>query len=385
MILSLQLVLEMYSMDFLKRAWVEINLNALKHNYNTVCKMSGVKVIPVVKANAYGHGAPSVATALQECGADMFAVSNVVEGIELRDAGINGDILILGYTPVDAFDLLIEHNIIQCVYSLEYAEALSAQAVKQNTTLKVHLKIDSGMGRIGFDCRKNDCDISEILKALALDGLKFTGVFTHFSVSDSRDEDNVKFSRDQYDRFNRVVSQLEKHGFSFPLKHCSNSAAIVSYSDMCLDAVRAGIVLYGLAPSDEVSAKSFLPVMSMYSTISMVKNVESGDSVSYGRTYIADKKRKIATVSAGYADGVPRLLSNNGYVLINGKKAPIVGRVCMDQFCVDVSDIDDVKMGDVAEIFGDNISVDVIADISKTINYEIICGINKRVPRLYKN
>ena len=369
-------------MDFLKRAWVEIDLDALKENYNKIRSKTSARVIPVVKADAYGHGVASVVKALQECGADMFAVSNVLEAIELRNAGITGDILILGYTPADAAEILIENNITQCVYSLDYAVQLS-NAAKKLGDVKVHLKLDTGMGRIGFDCRKDNADISEIINALKLDGLKYTGVFAHFAVADSTEKQDEEFTDKQYQRFCDTVEKLENNGFNFEMKHCCNSAGSIKYSNMELDAVRAGIILYGLSPSDQVSAEDLTPIMSMYSVVSMVKYIDSDDSVSYGRTYIASEKRKIATISAGYADGVPRLLSNNGYVLINGKKAPIVGRVCMDQFCVDVTEIDDVTVGDIAEIFGKNLSVDCLASAANTINYEIVCGISKRIPRVY--
>jgi len=370
-------------MDFLRRTWVEIDLDALKHNYNTICSLTDSRVIPVVKADAYGHGAATVAIALQECGADIFAVSNVIEGIELREAGITGEILVLGYTDVDAFHLLTEHSITQCVYSLDYATALSNQALKYGKNLKVHLKLDTGMGRIGFNCRKADCDILEIVEALSLEGLDYTGVFAHFAVSDSIDESDIEFSIGQYERFCKTVQRLEKLGFNMGIKHCCNSGGTIRYSDMSLDAVRVGIILYGLSASQDVKCEKVIPVMSMYSVVSMVKYVEEETSISYGRTYISTEKRKIATVSAGYADGVPRLLSNKGYVFINGKKAPVVGRVCMDQFCIDVTDIDDVKMGDYVEIFGKNISADIVGSIAGTINYEIVCGITKRVPRVF--
>jgi len=372
-------------MDFLRRAWAEIDLDALKKNYDFVCKKCNTKVIPVVKADAYGHSAVLVARVLQNCGADMFAVSNVLEAIELRDAGIKGEILVLGYTPTDAVLLLKEHNITQCVYSLEYAISLSEAAIKNDVEIKVHLKLDTGMGRIGFNCRNNNCDIKEIETALKLSGITYTGVFAHFAVADSNEESDVDFTNQQYKRFCDTVKKLELDGFIFGIKHCCNSAGSVKYSEMALDAVRAGIILYGLPPSKDVIVDDLTPVMSMYSVVSMIKDVEPESTVSYGRTYKATQKRRIATVSAGYADGVPRLLSNKGCVHINGKKVPIVGRVCMDQFCVDVTDVKDIKIGDKVEIFGKNISVDDVAEIAQTINYEIVCGISKRVPRIMVN
>lgn len=372
-------------MDFLRRAWVEIDLNSLKQNYSSICRECKTNVIPVVKADAYGHGAPMVALALQDCGADMFAVSNILEAAELRENGIKGDILVLGYTPAEASELIAEHDVTQCIFSLEYATDLSRKAEEIGVKIKSHLKLDTGMGRIGFDCRSDKLNIKEINSALSLSGLDYTGVFMHFAVADSNDKSDIDFTNEQYKRFCATVCELEKSGFSFKMKHCCNSAGLISYGDMRLDAVRAGIILYGLAPSGDIKiSEAFSPVMSMYSVISMIKTIDPENTVSYGRTYKAKDKRKIATLSAGYADGVPRLLSNNGYVLIHGKKAPIVGRICMDQFCVDVTDVEDIKVGDTAEIFGKNLSVDDVARRAQTINYEIICGISKRIPRIYK-
>lgn len=372
-------------MNFLKRAWVEIDINALKNNYRTICSRCDAEVIPVIKADAYGHGAIEIAGALKECGANFFAVSNILEALELREHGVDGDILVLGYTPVDAVSMLLENNITQCVYSYEYAQILSDEAKRLNGRIKAHLKLDTGMGRIGFNCREDVADIDEIASALELDGIEFCGVFTHFTVADSKEKNDVDYTLSQYNRFKKTLAELEKSGFTFKIKHCCNSAGLWVYNDMCIDAVRAGIVLYGLSPSPDVSVdKALEPVMSFYTVVTMVKEIENGDTVSYGRTYTAQNNRRIATVAAGYADGVPRLLSNKGTVLINGKEAPIVGRVCMDQFCIDVTDIDNVSIGDKVEIFGKNISVDRVAENAQTINYEIICGISKRVPRIIK-
>ncbi len=373
-------------MDFLKRAWVEIDIEALKNNYDIICKKSESRIIPVVKADAYGHSATDSAIALTKCGADFFAVSNVLEAIELRNAGIMCDILVLGYTPIDSLPLLTEYNITQSIYSYDYAVALGDAAENSGVSLKCHLKLDTGMGRIGFNCRNSLEDINEIENALKIKNLDFKGVFTHFAVADSETQDDITFTDNQYKNFIETIEKIEQKGIDLGIKHCCNSAGILAYPDMKMDAVRAGIILYGLSPSDEVSVDNdFSPVMSMYSAVSMVKTVGCNTAVSYGRTYNTAGIRKIATISAGYADGVPRLLSNNGYVFINNKKAPIVGRICMDQFCVDVTDVGEVKIGDVVEIFGKNISVDIVAKEAQTINYEIICGISKRIPRVFIN
>ena len=368
-------------MDNLHRTWAEIDLAALAKNLAAIGKRCNKKVYAVVKADAYGHGAVETARALGRCGVYGFCVSNLAEAEELRAAGLTQPVLILGYTPVEYADALANHNIEQCVYSLEYASALSAAAKK---TVRVHLKLDTGMGRIGFDCR-SDClpGLEDAKQVLSLPNLEACGVFMHYAVADTPSED--AFTAAQYSRFCKAVAALEAGGHQFAIKHCSNSAGALGLEEMGTDAIRAGIILYGLAPDTGMELpEGVKPVMSLYSTVSMVKTVAAGESVSYGRTYRADAERTIATVSAGYADGVPRLLSNCGSVLIHGKRAPIVGRVCMDQFAVDVTDIPDVKMGDTVTIFGPGLSVDEVARAAQTINYEIICGISKRVPRVYK-
>lgn len=376
----------MIFMDFLKRTWVEIDLDALKNNYRKILNKCNAEIIPAVKADAYGHGGVEIASALQSFGNDFFAVSNVAEAIELRENGITGKILILGYTPEEGVEYLLKYDISQCIYSEDYAEIISNKAKTLGGKIKSHLKIDTGMGRIGFVLREEDLDLCGIERVLNLEGLDFEGIFTHFPSADSKLKNDVEFTKNQYKKFTQTVSVLEEKGYKFKIKHCCNSAGLWAFDNMHMDAVRPGIILYGINPSEDIDVSSdFIPVMSMYSVVSMVKDAYVGDTVSYGRTYTADKKRKIATISAGYADGIPRLLSNKGYVYINGKRAPIIGRICMDQFCIDVSDIEDVKIGDTAEIFGKNISVTEVAKIAQTIGYEIICGVTKRVPRIKIN
>lgn len=369
-------------MDFLPRAWVQIDLEAILKNYDAACNISNTQIIPVIKANAYGHGATEVALALSKRGVKLFAVSNINEAIQLREADIISDILVLGYTPISAAKLLSKHNIIQAVFSPLFAKELNDAAKKNNVKIRTHLKLDTGMGRIGFNCKK---ELEEAKEALTLDCLENEGVFTHFSCADSNENCDVSYTQKQYDDFCNAIKNLEAQGFSFKMKHCSNSAAIMSKKGINLDAAREGIILYGLAPSKDVVLPSqFTPAMSFYAAVSMVKEVEKDEYFSYGRTFKSDSVRKIATVSAGYGDGVPRLLSGNGYVLIKGQKANIVGRVCMDQFLIDVTHIDDVKMGDIVTIFGKDLSVDEVAQKAQTINYEIVCGITARVPRIYK-
>ena len=372
-------------MEYLRRTWASIDLQALIDNYRTVRKSVDRNIYAVVKADAYGHGAPEVALALEKEGVFGFAVSNLMEAQELRKAGIRSPILILGYTPPEYAIALAKDGIAQSVYSLEYAQALNAQAQADQVTVTAHLKLDTGMGRIGLDLRSDDAaGLNEARQILQLRHLDHQGVFTHFSVADSSAPEDIAFTRQQYRRFLDAVAVLESEGHSFRLKHCCNSAAGIALDADKGDAVRAGISLYGLAPSEDVPFGSgYQPVMSLYSAVSMVKTVEENEPVSYGRTYTTPCPRRIATVSAGYADGVPRLLSGRGCVLIHGQRAPIVGRVCMDQFCVDVTDIENVVRGDKVTIFGPGLPVEEVAAAAQTIHYEIICGISKRVPRIY--
>ena len=369
---------------FLHHTWVEINLKNLVNNYRSVREACGKKAYAVIKADAYGHGAVQVAAALSEAGVDGFAVSNLAEAEELRHAGIREPILILGYTPAQYAERLVSGNIAQCVYSAEYAEALNEQAGRANVRVTAHLKLDTGMGRLGFDLRSGTMPgLAEAKAVLALENLNTVGVFMHFAAADSAEISDQEFTKEQHARFWQGVEELEKIR-PFQERHCCNSAAALCLREEKGDAVRAGVVLYGLAPSGEVALpEEIKPVMSMYSVVSMVKTVGAAQPVSYGRTYTAPDQRRIATVSAGYADGVPRLLSNKGCVLIRGKRAPIVGRVCMDQFCVDVTQIPDASMGDTVTIFGAGLPVEELAEGAQTINYEIVCGITKRVPRVY--
>ena len=372
-------------MDFLHRTWAEIDLDALVHNFDIIKKeATGAKLMAVVKADAYGHSVRIVAPILEQHGADAFAVSNIEEAITLRGCGITRPILILGYTPVSMAAQLYLNDISQCVYSPEYAAALSKRACADGVKVKVHIKLDTGMSRLGFDCRDEKLSgIEEAVTAARLKGFVFEGIFTHFAVSDRTETSEDGFTDKQYSRFCTAAERFEKAGLRPKYRHCCNSAAFCLDSDKHFDMCRPGIILYGLTPSSDLKLKeNFVPVMTVKSVVSMVKTIKKGDTVSYGRTFTAEKEMKIATVTAGYADGYPRLLSNKGYVLINGKRANIIGRVCMDQMSVDVSDIDNVKQGDEVILFGKTLPVEELADMCGTINYEIICGISPRVPRI---
>ncbi len=372
-------------MDFLRRTWAEIDVIALIHNFKIIKSTANTPVMAIVKADAYGHGADIVAPLLEANGADFFGVSNIDEAIELRDYGITKPILILGYTPSNMVSELIKYDISQCVYSYETAKEFSNNAKALGKTLKIHLKLDTGMSRLGFDCRNNDLiEIDLALKAASLEGLCLEGIFTHFAVSDRTECDEDGFTDEQYARFCKAVDYLKAHGVTAPFNHCCNSAAICQDDGKYLDMCRAGIILYGLTPSADLSlAQDFIPVMEMKSVISMIKTISADDTVSYGRTFKAEKNMKIATVTAGYADGYPRLLSNKGYVLIGGKRANIIGRVCMDQFCVDVTNID-VSVGDEVLLFGKDLPIENLAEICGTINYELVCGVSPRVKRIPK-
>ncbi len=372
-------------MNLLRRTWAEINLSALVHNFEIIKnEAKNTHIMAVVKADAYGHSAKDIAPTLQNAGADSFAVSNIDEALQLRSYGITKPILILGYTPVSMVSTLTENDISQCVYSLEYANALSAEAVKLSINIKVHIKLDTGMSRLGFNCRNEElAEIDDAIFAAKLDGFITEGLFTHFSVSDRSLKEDDGFTEHQFRLFCSAKERFTSAGISIPLCHCCNSAALILDKEKLLDVCRPGIVLYGLHPSytDELK-RDFIPVMTLKSVVSMVKTIKSGNTISYGRTFKAEKDIRIATVSAGYGDGYPRALSNKSYVIIRGKKAPVLGRICMDQLSVDVSDIPDVSMGDEVILFGKEISVDELATLSDTINYEIVCGINQRVPRI---
>lgn len=377
----------MNSLDNTRPTWVEINLDNLGHNMQTIKK--NVKkdslITAVVKANAYGHGSVRSAKTFLNNGADRLAVATLSEAIELRKSGINNvPILILGYTPETQFSSLIEWDIIQTIYSLESAKLISQQALNMGKEAKIHIKVDTGMGRIGF--LANGKGIEEIVEMSKLPNLNIEGIYTHFSTSDIKDK---TYTEIQYFSFLKLIEDLEKENINIDIKHVSNSGAIIDLPDYSLDMVRAGIMMYGLYPSDEVNKeKIFLkPAMTLKTTISHIKTVAKDTSISYCRDFITSKESKIATVPIGYADGIPRLLALKGEVFVKDNRAPIIGRICMDQIMIDVSDINDIIVGDEVVIFGYGEKgyphIDDIAKEVNTINYEIACMIGRRVPRVY--
>lgn len=378
-------------MDMVKRTWTEISLDNVRNNFKLIKEKIGHrKLCCVIKADGYGHGAVSLAALYEELGADYFAVSNLDEAKELRDYNISLPILILGYTPVENAVDLSELNISQAVYSLDYAKALSEQCVINDIEVKIHIKLDTGMSRIGFMCQdfpRDDNSIEEIKTACKLEGLKAEGIFTHFCVSDS-DIDGKEFTNKQFFNFTHTINSLKENNIKFEIAHCSNSGAIEDYPETYCDMVRAGIILYGLAPSPLLKDRLDLkPCMAMKTVIAHIKTLKKGATVSYGRTFTADKDMRVATVPVGYADGFIRAYAENGYMIIKGKRANILGRICMDQTMLDITDIDDVEIGDEVIVFGSGENgertADDLAECSNTINYEVVCSVSKRVPRLY--
>lgn len=372
---------------FQKRTWAEIDLDAAKKNFNIIKLHTHSKICCVVKANAYGHGAVPLAKLYEKEGADYFAVSNIEEALQLRRNNITKPILILGYTDPRCASLLAANEISQCVFSEEYGRSLSAQAVTQSVNVRIHIKLDTGMGRIGFLCRnEQNLAVEEIERVCGLRNLIPEGIFTHFASADEGSGGET-FTKHQFKCFNQTISLLEEKGIKFQLRHCANSAAIFDYPEMHLDMVRAGVVLYGLQPSEELRHPEALSqVMTLHTIVDHIKEVNPGDCISYGRTYTADKKQRIATIPVGYADGLWRANSVHHFkVEVEHEMAPVVGRICMDQCMIDVTDIPEAHIGSEVMVYGtrkEN-SVDAVATANQTINYEIVCALGERVPRVY--
>lgn len=367
------------------RCYAQVDLGAIRHNITEARKKikDTTKIMAIVKADAYGHGAVPVAKSLLDL-VDAYGVATLEEAVELRKNKIDKMILILGYTPEGDYEDLILHDISQAVYTEEMAQKLSDMAVKLGKKAKVHIKIDTGMGRIGFPPTEKTADlIAEIKK---FPGIELEGMFTHFARADETTTEPVK---EPLKKYMHMVEMLSERGIEIPVKHVSNSASIMRIPEANLDMVRSGITTYGLYPSEEVDKKEMdlIPAMQWKAHISFVKDVEPGSSISYGGTFTAQKKMRVATVPVGYADGFKRDLSNRGSVLVHGKRAAILGRICMDQFMIDVTEIDGVQIGDEVTLFGRDgdafIPVEEIADASHSFNYEYVCGISPRVPRKY--
>ena len=362
--------------------YVKIDLDAIDQNIDSIRNRVGTDVMAVIKADAYGHGAIQVARLLQDKCA-FFGVSSVLEAMELRRAGIYNPILILGHTPVSAFPTLVQAEIRPTIYHYDDALALSKAAQKAGKTAAFHLAVDTGMSRIGFQATEEDADIcAQIAK---LPGITAEGIFSHFATADC---DDLSRARKQAELFDEFYEKLQLRGVHIPVRHMNNSAGLMNF-DNHYEMVRAGIVLYGMYPSDEVDPAllQIRPALQWHSHVTHVKTLPAGREISYGGTCVTTKPTRVATVPVGYADGYRRSLSGKFHVLIRGKKAPILGRVCMDQMMVDVTDIDDVTCGDRVVLVGrsgeEEITVETIAAAADSFNYEFICGISRRVPRIY--
>ena len=371
-----------------RRVHADSDLDAVLFNFEQMSKNipDGTKIMAVVKTDAYGHGAVPLAELLEPLD-DLwgYATATVDEAVELRKSGIKKPILILGYTFPECYEEIVRYDIRQTVFQLDMAKALSEEAVRQNRKAYIHMKMDTGMGRIGYQTAKEAAEDAVKIKELPM--LEMEGVFTHFANADT---ENPEFTLKQIEKFNEMIKAMEAEGVTFALKHCANSAGIIEFADDKFNLVRSGIISYGLWPSDEVKRDvvQLKPILSLKSHVVYVKEVEPGTTVSYGSTWIADKKRKIATVPIGYGDGYPRSLSNKGYVLIKGYKVPIVGRVCMDQLMVDVTEIpEEVKTGDRVTLIGQDgnlsITAEELGDLSGRFNYELVCDLGNRIPRIY--
>ncbi len=368
-----------------RRTWAEIDLNAAEQNYRAVRETVAeqVKICCVVKADAYGHGAVILGRLYERLGADFLAVSNIEEGIQLRQAEITLPILILGFSPEECAETMAIYRLSPCVYSYEYGKALARCARQAGVKLSIHIKLDTGMGRIGFSCCEEELDRAREICFLSC--FETEGIFTHLAVADGGD-DGDDYTAEQGKRFSFGVSYLEERGVHFAYRHCANSAAVFDHPELHFDMVRAGIVLYGFAPSPLVRhLPKLIPVMTLKTVIAHMKTVETGQTVSYGRTFVAHRPMRVATLPIGYADGFSRRLGQGRYALSwEGRALPILGRVCMDQLMVNVTETD-CRIGDEVTVFGteETCCAEEMARINDTISYEVTCDIAKRVPRVF--
>lgn len=362
--------------------YVNIDLDAIEANFRQIARQAGTKVCAVIKADAYGHGAVPVAQLLEgQCA--FFGVASAAEALELRAAGIRTPVLLLGHVESAVFPALVQEDVRPAIFEYEQAQALSREAVRQNKTAKLHIAVDTGMSRIGFQVTEQSADCCA--RIAQLPGLEIEGIFSHFATADETD---LTAARQQAALFDRFVRMLQERGVQIPIRHMDNSAGIMNF-DCHYDMVRAGIALYGLYPSKQVDASrlELKPAMQWETKVSMVKTLEPGRSISYGATFVTEKPTLVATIPAGYADGYRRSLSGKFYVLIRGKKAPILGRICMDQFMVDVTEIPGVHPGDRVVLMGtdgdETISAEMLAEAAQSFHYEQVCDISRRVTRVY--
>ncbi len=371
--------------DLRKRTWAEISLEALRHNYKAIRARlpEGCRFLGVVKADAYGHGATQVSHLLQDAGADYLAVSCLDEAMELRRSGIYLPILILGHTPAEFTETLIRNELTQAVTCLAKAEEYSQEASRLGLTLRVHIKLDTGMSRLGFLCAgaRFDEGVENIARSCALPGLEAEGIFTHFAVSDEPGADNEAYTRAQFALFLRVIDAVGARGIRFAIRHCANSGAVVHYPEMLLDMVRPGLLLYGYG--DDTGTLGLQPCMRLVTRITTIKHYDAGTSVSYGRRFTTDRTTRMAVLGIGYADGLPRLCSNRCSFAVAGGLAPQRGSICMDMCMADVSDLPAASVDSEVEIFGRSCSLEALSAAAQTIPYELLCAVSKRVPRVY--
>lgn len=372
--------------DLQKRTWAEISLENLRHNYRAIRSAlpEGCRFLGVVKADAYGHGALPVSRLLQAEGADYLAVSCLDEALELRRGGITMPILILGHTPHEYCSVLIEQSITQTVTCLAKALEYSEEAVKLGGTLKIHIKLDTGMSRLGFLCGGAHFEegVDNIIRSCSLPGLESEGVYTHFAVSDVEDAESESYTRGQFELFMRVIAEVEKRGgIKFSIRHCANSGAVASYPEMALDMVRPGLLLYGYG--DTSGRLGLRPCMRLVSTVSTIKIYDSGVSVSYGRRFVTERRTRMGVLAVGYADGLPRIVSNKCSFAAGHGFAPQRGSICMDMCMIDLTDLPEVDVGSEVELFGERNSIYKLSDAAGTIPYELLCSVSKRVPRVY--
>ena len=372
--------------DLQKRTWAEISLPNLRHNYEAIRKAlpEGCRFLGVVKADAYGHGALPVSLLLQEAGADYLAVSCLDEALELRQGGITMPILILGHTPPEYTETLIDQGFTQTVSALAKAREYSAAAAALGKTLRVHIKLDTGMSRLGFLCAGDyfDLGVGNVITSCRLPNLEPEGIYTHFAVSDMPDEESEAYTRSQFKLFCRVIDTVrERGGISFAIRHCANSGAVVHYPEMALDMVRPGLLLYGYG--DDSGRLELKPCMRLVTTVSTIKHYETGTSVSYGRRFVTKRHTRMGVLAIGYADGLPRALSNRCSFAANGGFAPQRGTICMDMCMVDLTELPQADVGSEVEIFGERNDLNALSEAAGTIPYEILCAVSKRVPRVY--
>ena len=369
-----------------QRSYAYVSLDNIRYNYRKIRKSlkKETKFLGVVKANAYGHGALKVAQLLQDEGADYLAVACIDEAIELRKHNISLPILILGYTPANYTSKLIRYDLTQCVPNLDVAKEYSKIASKLNKTLKCHLKIDTGMSRLGFICAKDKFNyaINEMIQTCNLKNLYFEGIFTHFAVADENDENSKQYTLDQFNLFEKVIKELKKNKVTFSIRHCANTGATLTYKKMQLDMVRPGLLLYGYG--DQENKLKLKPCMSLYSRINTIKYLDKGSDVSYGRHFTTKQKTKVATIGLGYADGLFRSLSNKCSFYCKGKFIKQIGNICMDQCMLNVTKCNDINVEDEVEIFGEHNSLIKLAKAANTIPYELLCAVSLRVKRIYK-